>query len=178
MAQSPHLKSAIEQQKLKFLAHKAEPKKESEGGLVTSSREQKKTNSDPDVPGHSRGDKKMNVNPMDQTSVGASMQELKQMHQVTAKQELPISREKSPEASTSEGPKKVLPSRASLGPKFVRMCELHKLLFYIVYGYCGHEDLDQEKAWTAISKSSPEAQLHDEDLSSYPTIFSPEISWK
>lgn len=176
--ESPHLKSAIEQQKLKFLAHKAEPKKESEGGLITSSREQKKANSDPDVPGHSKSDKKINVNPMDQTSVGASMQELKQMHQVTAKQELSISKEKSPEASTSEGPKKVLPSRASLGPKFVRMCELHKLLFYIVYGYCGHEDLDQEKAWEAISKSSPEAQLHDEDLSSYPTIFSPEISWK
>lgn len=68
--------------------------------------------------------------------------------------------------------------KGSLGPKFVRMCELHKLLFYLVYGYSGKEDMDQVEAWQTIASSSPEAQIHAEDLSTYPMVYYAELSWK
>lgn len=68
--------------------------------------------------------------------------------------------------------------KTSLGPKFGRMCELHKLLFYLVYGYEGREDVCQEDAWVTIATASPEVNLQNEDMSEYPNIYCPELSWK
>ncbi|KAG0711717.1 General transcription factor 3C polypeptide 1 [Chionoecetes opilio] len=68
--------------------------------------------------------------------------------------------------------------KGSLGPKFVRMCELHKLLFYLVYGYEGREDVCQEDAWVTIAAASPEINLQNEDMTEYPSIYCTELSWK
>lgn len=69
-------------------------------------------------------------------------------------------------------------AKASLGPKFVRMYELHQLLFYLVYGYEGREDMCQEDAWVTIATTSPEVNLQNEDMSEYPNIYYPELSYK
>lgn len=68
--------------------------------------------------------------------------------------------------------------KTSLGPKFMRMYELHKLLFYLVYGYEGSEDLCQEDAWVTIAEASPEVNLQNEDMSEYPNIYCAELSYK
>ncbi|KAK7085487.1 hypothetical protein SK128_012512 [Halocaridina rubra] len=176
--ESPHLKSAIEQQKLKFLAMKTETKKESSASSENS-KDSVKSKGDTEVANTSR-DEKRSIDEVKKTSVDASMYELKQMHKITAKQKLSVAPvpESATDNATVEHPKKVASSRGSLGPKFIRMSEFHDFLFYLVYGYCGQEDLNQEEAWETIAKSCPEAQLENEDLSAYPRIYCPEVSWK
>ncbi|XP_042203426.1 general transcription factor 3C polypeptide 1-like isoform X2 [Homarus americanus] len=175
--ESPHLKSAIEQQKLKLLAVGSEPKREGERGSAEGKQEARKIKSE-DKSSRSAKDRETEEDtdgPMNKSSVGESMQELKRMHQISS------SKNPSPSShvvSTGTVVKKVAGVKGSLGPKFVRMCELHKLLYYLVYGYGGQEDIEQEEAWTTIAASSPEVQLQNEDLTSYPTIYFAELSWK
>ncbi|XP_042863797.1 general transcription factor 3C polypeptide 1-like [Penaeus japonicus] len=185
--ESTHLKSAIEQQKLKFLASAPDTKREGEGegGKESSGGKggaaggqdgtKAKIKSEGSVAKMVKKAMTEENNQMNKSSVGASMQELKQMHQVSTAV-VPA-----PEAEAGVAPtvvKKEAGVKGSLGPKFVRMCELHKLLFYLVYGYSGKEDMDQVEAWQTIASSSPEAQIHAEDLSVYPMVYYPELSWK
>ncbi|XP_071552525.1 general transcription factor 3C polypeptide 1 isoform X1 [Panulirus ornatus] len=174
--ESPHLKSAIEQQKLKFLAVGSDPKREAESGSPEGKQQGRKIKSEDRSPGFSkeRETEEEDEGPVNKSSVGESMQELKLMHQITSVK----NSSSAADATSCSVAKKVTGMKGSLGPKFVRMCELHKLLFYLVYGYGGQEDLQHEEAWAAIAASSPEVQLQNEDLSSYPTIYCPELSWK
>ncbi|XP_069972402.1 general transcription factor 3C polypeptide 1 isoform X2 [Penaeus vannamei] len=190
--ESPHLKSAIEQQKLKFLASAPDTKREAEGGGAgggggggsgstkggaAAGPESAKVKVKSESSAAKMVKKAMSEenDRMNKSSVGASMQELKQMHQVST------TTVATPEAEAGVAPavvKKEAGVKGSLGPKFVRMCELHKLLFYLVYGYSGKEDMDQVEAWQTIASSSPEAQIHAEDLSTYPMVYYAELSWK
>ncbi|XP_069959232.1 general transcription factor 3C polypeptide 1 isoform X2 [Cherax quadricarinatus] len=175
--ESPHLKSAIEQQKLKFLAVGSDPKLEGRGGgLVEGKFEALSVGNEERHPFSLRerdtlDDKDEHMN---KSSVGESMQELKRMHQISSTKTV----SPSTDTAASGSVVKVVGVKGSLGPKFVRMCELHKLLFYLVYGYGGQEHLDQGEAWVTIGALSPELKLDQEDLASYPTVYCPELSWK
>ncbi|XP_037803043.1 general transcription factor 3C polypeptide 1-like [Penaeus monodon] len=185
--ESPHLKSAIEQQKLKFLASAPDTKREAEGGGgggggsgkggAAAGPESTKVKIKSESAAAKLVKKAMSEDNerMNKSSVGASMQELKQMHQVSTTA-VPAAEVEAGVASAVV--KKEPGVKGSLGPKFVRMCELHKLLFYLVYGYSGKEDMDQVEAWQTIASSSPEAQIHAEDLSTYPMVYYAELSWK
>ncbi|XP_047490563.1 general transcription factor 3C polypeptide 1-like isoform X2 [Penaeus chinensis] len=185
--ESPHLKSAIEQQKLKFLASAPDTKREAEGGGgggsgsgkggATGGPESTKVKVKSESSAAKMVKKALSEDNerMNKSSVGASMQELKQMHQVSTTA-VPAPEVEAGVASAVV--KKEAGVKGSLGPKFVRMCELHKLLFYLVYGYSGKEDMDQVEAWQTIASSSPEAQIHAEDLSAYPMVYYAELSWK
>ena len=93
---------------MKFLAHKAEPKKDGEGGFFIGAKEQKKSKVAVDSASANKSDKYGDAkNPMNQTSVGASMQELKQMHRITAKEKLTTCPDETPCATTIETTNKV-----------------------------------------------------------------------
>lgn len=104
-AESPHLKSAIEQQKLKFLALNNQPKREgSEGGTVTGKHEGRKGRHE-DKAGSSR-DREADAEgngPMNKSSVGESMQELKRMHLISPSVSAPATDSK----GSANRPKKV-----------------------------------------------------------------------
>lgn len=67
--------------------------------------------------------------------------------------------------------------KGNVGPKFVRMQEFHKLLFYIVYGYEGSLQLNQEEAWKQIAESLPN-DFSKEDFDEYPKVYLAEMSWR
>nr|XP_045612135.1 general transcription factor 3C polypeptide 1-like isoform X1 [Procambarus clarkii] len=188
---SPHLKSAIEQLKLKFLAIGSEPKREGDGASAEGKQEARKVKSEDKNSGLAKEQNTRDKDEhMNKSSVGKSMQELKRMHQITSAKTPPpvadpadLADPADPASQAGPAPsgiaiKKAVGAKGSLGPKFVRMCELHKLLFYLVYGYSGQENLDQEQAWNTIAASSPKIQLDNEDLSGYPIIYCSELSWK
>ena len=58
------------------------------------------------------------------------------------------------------------------------MQELHKLLFYLVYGYEGDCSINQEEAWQSIKTSSPEIKEVFEDSNEYPPLYLSELNWK
>ncbi|XP_063842783.1 general transcription factor 3C polypeptide 1-like isoform X2 [Scylla paramamosain] len=177
---NPHLVSTIEQQKLKFLVAVNEPKKETEGSAsdkrsVASRRIKSEEKNDgvlaPELEG--KGAEEGGGGAMNKQTVRESMQQLKLMHHTGSSQG-----EESESSTFLASFRKLVNVKGSLGPKFVRMCELHKLLFYLVYGYEGREDLCQEDAWVTIAAASPEVNLENEDMSEYPNIYCAELSWK
>ncbi|MPC14644.1 General transcription factor 3C polypeptide 1 [Portunus trituberculatus] len=138
-----HLVSTIEQQKLKFLVAVNEPKKEMEGSSsdkksVASRRIKSEEKGDevsaPELEG--KGAEEGEGGDMNRQTVRESMQQLKLMHHTNSSQG-----EESESSTSLASFRKLVNVKGSLGPKFVRMCELHKLLFYLVYGYEGREDL-------------------------------------
>lgn len=61
-------------------------------------------------------------------------------------------------------------------PKFIRMKTLHQFLFYLIVGYEGVLDLDQEKALTDLKEQG--AVLTEEDELNMPKIYVPKLCWK
>ena len=58
-------------------------------------------------------------------------------------------------------------------PKCVRVREIHCLLFYLIYGYDGVENGDQQQMKDLLKKEHP--NLDDEDLASMPQIYQPKL---
>ncbi|KAK3864004.1 hypothetical protein Pcinc_030265 [Petrolisthes cinctipes] len=202
---NPHLKSTIEQQKLKFLAAGSESSSKKESGSADKKQESSRGMKAEDrgsggKAGGEGGGKDVTAGgsssattsgsnilagtedePMNISTVGESMEELKLMHQVMSpvSKSSPNSQDTSTSPGKHEAAKKPSGSvKGSKGAKFVRMSEMHKLLFYLVYGYQGQEGLDQEGAWNHIKSSVPDLNPDQQDLSSYPTIYCPELSWR
>lgn len=82
-AESPHLKSAIEQQKMKFLALNSEPKHDSSEAGATFSKHDRGKFKHEDKAGSSKEAEAEDNGTMNKNSVGESMQELKRMHLIS-----------------------------------------------------------------------------------------------
>ncbi|XP_050686374.1 general transcription factor 3C polypeptide 1-like isoform X2 [Eriocheir sinensis] len=180
---NPHLISTIEQQKLKFLVASNEPKKDAEGSSPDKKAAARKVKMEDksegvqasatvEVTAEGAGEA------MNRASVGESMHQLKLMNSSSSSNQVGEEALSPPPATKSADYKKQIGIKTSLGPKFMRKYELHKLLFYLVYGYQGSEDLCQEDAWVTIAEASPEVNLQNEDMSEYPNIYYPELSYK
>ena len=61
------------------------------------------------------------------------------------------------------------------GPKFIRLQELHKFLFYLTRDYQGQSDMDQELAWQTIKDHNPMVDTTDLLL---PRVYHAELSWR
>ncbi|CAL4088885.1 unnamed protein product, partial [Meganyctiphanes norvegica] len=160
---SSYMKSAIDQLKLKFLAVGPDTSKEGEGdedGNEGGTCKSKSSKTNIEV-----GKSNSKAESVHCPTVGASVQELRNMHPAPA----PTSRPTTKKMSATKG---------SLGPKFVRMRELHQLLFYLVWGYQGKENLDQEESWAAIGRANPDVQLSQDQREAMPTVYCPELSFK
>lgn len=60
-------------------------------------------------------------------------------------------------------------------PKFLRMQVLHKVMFYLIYGYEGIEELDQVEALEEIKKHYNVTEDVRNEMSQ---IYVPVIDWK
>ncbi|PNF33520.1 hypothetical protein B7P43_G17638, partial [Cryptotermes secundus] len=61
-------------------------------------------------------------------------------------------------------------------PKFVRMQIMHQLLFYLIYGYTGNENLDQEATVNRLRQR--DNSLTDEVVEEMSKIYSEDVDWK
>ena len=104
----------------------------------------------------------------EEDSVGASVLEMKKMMAI------PDDTNILGKSTSSSSDIQLVNCKGRATPKFHRMQEFHQLLFYLVYGYEGKEDLNQEEAWRSMQDISNPDHLVEE----YPTIYLPEISWK
>ncbi|KAK3865084.1 hypothetical protein Pcinc_029274 [Petrolisthes cinctipes] len=135
------------------------------------------------------GEEKVDA-PVDVNVINKSKEELKKMHQVTLTQtphgpSAPdslgtcyccSSSSSVPDQDAAKKPSGV--QQGTKGSKFIRMKELHKLLFYLVYGYQGQEGLDQEETWASVKMCEPEATQGIQCDSHHPTIYCSELSWR
>ncbi|XP_069672695.1 general transcription factor 3C polypeptide 1 [Periplaneta americana] len=79
-----------------------------------------------------------------------------------------------------KSPKFVYDSRIGkkygFAPKFVRMQILHQFLFYVIYGYVGNENLDQEAVIRRLQLR--DNSITDEVTSEMSKIYHEEVDWK
>jgi hypothetical protein len=61
-------------------------------------------------------------------------------------------------------------------PKFVRMQVMHQFLFYLIYGYTGSENLDQEAIINRLRQRNN--SVTDEIAEEMATIYSEDVDWK
>ena len=64
-----------------------------------------------------------------------------------------------------------------LQPKFVKMRELHLLMFYLIYGYSGEADLDQAATIEQLRRDGLVEDAVAEELTDM-TIYTSYVSWK
>jgi len=64
-----------------------------------------------------------------------------------------------------------------LQPKFVKMRELHQVLYYLIRGYTGVEGLDQGEARAALEEQGVMGPREVEELATM-TIYSTAVSWQ
>lgn len=66
--------------------------------------------------------------------------------------------------------------RYGLQPKFVKMRELHQLLFYLIHGYQGQEELEQEAARGQLRSQGLLAEQEEQELQGM-RLYQTEVGW-
>ncbi|KAB7499102.1 General transcription factor 3C polypeptide 1 [Armadillidium nasatum] len=108
-------------------------------------------------------------------SVGNSVLEMEEMNNIPHIQSAEAVSPDKAESSLNKASPADIPGvsiKGNVGPKFVRMQEFHKLLYYLET-----LTLDQTEAWININNLSKD-EFSSENFDNYPALYLSEVSWK